>query len=69
MVVPCTLFLLIYVWSISDVTVKSSRCVANVLYPLLIILQSYGIKVGYGGIPGPSGGGDGSSSQAGGCCS
>ncbi|RVW46198.1 Ras-related protein RABB1c [Vitis vinifera] len=27
------------------------------------------IKVGYGGIPGPSGGRDGSSSQAGGCCS
>ena len=32
-------------------------------------LQSQGIKVGYGGIPGPSGGRDGSSSQAGGCCS
>ena len=31
-------------------------------------LQSYGIKVGYGGIPGPSGGRDGVSSQAGGCC-
>ncbi|KAK6917904.1 Small GTPase [Dillenia turbinata] len=31
--------------------------------------ESYGIKVGYGGIPGPSGGRDGSSSQAGGCCS
>lgn len=31
--------------------------------------QSYGIKVGYGGIPGPSGGRDGSSSQGGGCCS
>ncbi|KAL2245054.1 UNVERIFIED_CONTAM: Ras-related protein RABB1c [Sesamum indicum] len=27
--------------------------------------ESYGIKVGYGGIPGPSGGRDGSSSQAG----
>uniref|UniRef100_A0A6V7QS57 Ras-related protein RABB1c n=1 Tax=Ananas comosus var. bracteatus TaxID=296719 RepID=A0A6V7QS57_ANACO len=31
--------------------------------------ESYGIKVGYGGVPGPSGGRDGSSSQAGGCCS
>ncbi|PWA51579.1 GTP-binding protein yptV4 [Artemisia annua] len=31
--------------------------------------MSYGIKVGYGGIPGPSGGRDGSASQAGGCCS
>ncbi|GJZ73063.1 Ras-related protein RabB1c [Tanacetum coccineum] len=31
--------------------------------------ESYGIKVGYGGIPGPTGGRDGSSSQAGGCCS
>nr|DAD24342.1 TPA_asm: hypothetical protein HUJ06_025806 [Nelumbo nucifera] len=31
--------------------------------------ESYGIKVGYGGIPGPSGGRDGSASQAGGCCS
>uniref|UniRef100_A0A2P2K6B4 Ras-related protein n=1 Tax=Rhizophora mucronata TaxID=61149 RepID=A0A2P2K6B4_RHIMU len=31
--------------------------------------ESYGIKVGYGGIPGTSGGRDGSSSQAGGCCS
>ncbi|RWV86173.1 hypothetical protein BHE74_00051731, partial [Ensete ventricosum] len=30
--------------------------------------ESNGIKVGYGGIPGPSGGRDGSSSQAGGCC-
>ncbi|CBI18778.3 unnamed protein product, partial [Vitis vinifera] len=30
--------------------------------------ESQGIKVGYGGIPGPSGGRDGSSSQAGGCC-
>ncbi|KAK5831557.1 hypothetical protein PVK06_015355 [Gossypium arboreum] len=30
--------------------------------------ESYGIKVGYGGIPGPSGGRDGSSSQGGGCC-
>lgn len=31
--------------------------------------QSYGIKVGYGGIPGPSGGRDGPSAAAGGCCS
>ncbi|CAN1850455.1 Ras-related protein RABB1c [Linum perenne] len=31
--------------------------------------ESYGIKVGYGGIPGPSGGRDGSTSQSGGCCS
>lgn len=31
--------------------------------------QSYGIKVGYGGIPGPSGGRDGPSASAGGCCS
>ncbi|XP_077245262.1 ras-related protein RABB1c-like isoform X2 [Tasmannia lanceolata] len=31
--------------------------------------ESYGIKVGYGGIPGPSGGRDGVVSQAGGCCS
>ncbi|KAK6149598.1 hypothetical protein DH2020_017123 [Rehmannia glutinosa] len=31
--------------------------------------ESYGIKVGYTGIPGPSGGRDGSSSQGGGCCS
>ncbi|KAG6479112.1 hypothetical protein ZIOFF_062572 [Zingiber officinale] len=31
--------------------------------------ESYGIKVGYGGVPGPSGGRDVSSSQAGGCCS
>ncbi|KAB5551451.1 hypothetical protein DKX38_008762 [Salix brachista] len=30
--------------------------------------ESYGIKVGYGGIPGPSGGRDGGSAQAGGCC-
>ncbi|KAF2542262.1 hypothetical protein F2Q68_00030429 [Brassica cretica] len=30
--------------------------------------ESYGIKVGYGGIPGPSGGRDGSTSQGGGCC-
>lgn len=33
-----------------------------------IFLQSYGIKVGYGGIPGPSGGRDGAASQGGGCC-
>ncbi|KAL9669373.1 hypothetical protein QQ045_006920 [Rhodiola kirilowii] len=31
--------------------------------------ESHGIKVGYGGIPGSSAGRDGSSSQAGGCCS
>ncbi|CAN4103095.1 unnamed protein product [Withania somnifera] len=31
--------------------------------------ESYGIKVGYGGIPGPSGGRDGATSQGGGCCS
>ncbi|KAG6498209.1 hypothetical protein ZIOFF_046121 [Zingiber officinale] len=31
--------------------------------------ESYGIKVGYGGIPRQSGGRDGSSSQANGCCS
>ncbi|KAG0462921.1 hypothetical protein HPP92_021397 [Vanilla planifolia] len=31
--------------------------------------ESYGIKVGYGGIQGTAGGRDGSSSQAGGCCS
>ncbi|KAJ9552149.1 hypothetical protein OSB04_016194 [Centaurea solstitialis] len=31
--------------------------------------QSYGIKVGYGGIPGPSGGRDGTPNQAGACCS
>ncbi|CAL5390843.1 unnamed protein product [Camellia sinensis] len=31
--------------------------------------ESYGIKVGYGGIPGPSGGRDASASPAGGCCS
>ncbi|PKI71464.1 hypothetical protein CRG98_008137 [Punica granatum] len=31
--------------------------------------ESYGIKVGYGGIPGPSGGRDGATSQSGGCCS
>ncbi|CAA7027346.1 unnamed protein product [Microthlaspi erraticum] len=31
--------------------------------------ESYGIKVGYGGIPGPSGGRDGSASKGGGCCS
>ncbi|KAL0925111.1 hypothetical protein M5K25_003421 [Dendrobium thyrsiflorum] len=31
--------------------------------------ESYGIKIGYGGIQGPTGGRDGSSSQAGGCCS
>uniref|UniRef100_A0A7N2LR36 Reverse transcriptase zinc-binding domain-containing protein n=1 Tax=Quercus lobata TaxID=97700 RepID=A0A7N2LR36_QUELO len=31
--------------------------------------ESYGIKVGYGGIPGPSGGRDGGSAQGGGCCS
>lgn len=34
-----------------------------------LFLQSYGIKVGYGGIPGPSGGRDGSAAQGGGCCS
>lgn len=33
-----------------------------------IFLQSYGIKVGYGGIPGPSGGRDGPSAAGGGCC-
>jgi hypothetical protein len=43
---------------------RGRDCVADAL-----ILQSYGIKVGYGGIPGPSGGRDGSSSQGGGCCS
>lgn len=31
--------------------------------------ESYGIKVGYGGIPGPSGGRDGTTAQSGGCCS
>ncbi|KAL3508934.1 hypothetical protein ACH5RR_028335 [Cinchona calisaya] len=31
--------------------------------------ESYGIKVGYGGIPGPSGGRDGAAAQGGGCCS
>lgn len=31
--------------------------------------ESYGIKVGYGGIPGPSGGRDGPSAAGGGCCS
>nr|GLL47231.1 ras-related protein RABB1c [Ipomoea trifida] len=31
--------------------------------------ESYGIKVGYGGIPGPSGGRDGGAAQGGGCCS
>ncbi|KAG6482713.1 hypothetical protein ZIOFF_059350 [Zingiber officinale] len=31
--------------------------------------ESHGIKVGYGGIPGQSGGRDASSSQASGCCS
>ncbi|KAH7858971.1 hypothetical protein Vadar_029978 [Vaccinium darrowii] len=31
--------------------------------------QSFGIKIGYGGISGPSGVRDGSSSQGGGCCS
>ncbi|KAK6157111.1 hypothetical protein DH2020_011359 [Rehmannia glutinosa] len=30
--------------------------------------ESYGIKVGYGGIPGPSAGRDGAVSQGGGCC-
>ncbi|KAG6743464.1 hypothetical protein POTOM_052156 [Populus tomentosa] len=30
--------------------------------------ESYGIKIGYGGIPGSSGGRDGASAQAGGCC-
>lgn len=35
----------------------------------VIFLQSYGIKVGYGGIPGPSGGRDGPSAAGGGCCS
>ncbi|KAG5561021.1 hypothetical protein RHGRI_004146 [Rhododendron griersonianum] len=32
-------------------------------------IKSYGIKIGYGGISGPSGVRDGSSSQGGGCCS
>lgn len=36
---------------------------------IFICLQSYGIKVGYGGIPGPSGGRDGPSAAGGGCCS
>lgn len=36
---------------------------------VFFIWQSYGIKVGYGGIPGPSGGRDASASQGGGCCS
>ncbi|GFY97667.1 RAB GTPase homolog B1C [Actinidia rufa] len=31
--------------------------------------ESYGIKVGYGGIPGPSGSRDASAAQGGGCCS
>ncbi|CAJ2658137.1 unnamed protein product [Trifolium pratense] len=31
--------------------------------------ESYGIKVGYGGIPGPSGGRDGPSAAGGACCS
>lgn len=31
--------------------------------------ESYGIKLGFGGIPGPSGGRDGAVSQGGGCCS
>ncbi|KAI5446972.1 Ras- protein RABB1c, variant 2 [Lathyrus oleraceus] len=31
--------------------------------------ESYGIKVGYGGIPGPSGGRDGPSAAGGSCCS
>jgi len=36
---------------------------------IFVWFQSYGIKVGYGGIPGPSGGRDGPSAAAGGCCS
>jgi len=36
---------------------------------IFVWFQSYGIKVGYGGIPGPSGGRDGPSASAGGCCS
>lgn len=35
----------------------------------MVSLQSYGIKVGYGGIPGPSSGRDGGVAQGGGCCS
>lgn len=38
-------------------------------YFLIEYWQSFGIKVGCGGNPGPSGGRDGSASQVGGCCS
>ncbi|CAH9099141.1 unnamed protein product [Cuscuta epithymum] len=31
--------------------------------------EAYGIKVGYGSVPGPSGGRDGALTQGGGCCS
>ncbi|CAL5392414.1 unnamed protein product [Camellia sinensis] len=34
-----------------------------------VLNESYGIKVGYGGIPGPSGGRDVNASQGGGCYS
>lgn len=41
----------------------------NINTVFAFILQSYGIKLGFGGIPGPSGGRDGAVSQGGGCCS
>ncbi|KAJ6967514.1 ras-related protein RABB1c-like [Populus alba x Populus x berolinensis] len=46
-----------------------SKLLAALYFPSeALILKSYGIKVGYGGIPGSSGGRDGASAQAGGCC-
>nr|KAJ0202891.1 hypothetical protein LSAT_V11C500272550 [Lactuca sativa] len=42
---------------------------ASMYYFLIEYWQSFGIKVGCGGNPGPSGGRDGSASQVGGCCS
>lgn len=50
--------LIVYKW-------ENSEC----WWSFFFIWQSYGIKVGYGGIPGPSGGRDASASQGGGCCS
>ena len=51
--------------------VELMRGIDGVADALVLVLfwQSYGIKVGYGGIPGPSGGRDGGSAQGGGCCS
>lgn len=51
-----------WVWGLDNVIFSD-----DIIFGL--ILQSYGIKLGFGGMPGPSGGRDGAASQGGGCCS